>query len=90
MDRAFLVALADRADALTAPAAALDGESWQAAIFETATTLGLKPGRAFRALYLSFLGRPNGPRAGWLLAKLEQEFVLGRLREAGRIATLPA
>jgi lysyl-tRNA synthetase class 1 len=90
MDRAFLVALADRADALTAPAAALDGESWQAAIFETATTLGLKPRRAFRALYLSFLGRPNGPRAGWLLAKLEQEFVLGRLREAGRIATLPA
>ena len=38
---------------------------------------------AFNALYLAFLGRPNGPRAGWLLASLEHDFVIGRLREAG-------
>ena len=37
---------------------------------------------AFAALYLSFLGRPNGPRAGWLLAGLDQQFVARRLREA--------
>ena len=30
---------------------------------------GLPAGRAFAALYLAFLGRPNGPRAGWLLAE---------------------
>ena len=29
-------------------------------------------GRAFAALYLAFLGRPNGPRAGWLLASLDR------------------
>jgi len=46
--------------------------------------------RGFRALYLAFLGRPNGPRAGWLLAKLDAEFVLQRLREAASAATLPA
>ena len=36
------------------------------------------------ALYLAFLGRPNGPRAGWLLASLDRGFVIRRLREAGR------
>jgi lysyl-tRNA synthetase, class I len=97
MDRAFLAALSERAKELVAdrgglagPAVAADGDAWQAAIFETATEGGLKAGRAFRALYLAFLGRPNGPRAGWLLAKLEPAFVVERLREAASAATLPA
>jgi lysyl-tRNA synthetase class 1 len=96
-DRSFLAAFAKRAEklaprrgGLAGPAVAADGEAWQAAIFETATEVGLKPGRAFRALYLAFLGRPNGPRAGWLLAKLERDFVLTRLREASAPAKLPA
>jgi lysyl-tRNA synthetase class I len=33
-------------------------------------------------VYLAFLGRANGPRAGWLLASLDPEFVANRLREA--------
>ena len=37
---------------------------------------------AFGALYVAFLGRTNGPRAGWLLASLDAAFVIGRLREA--------
>jgi lysyl-tRNA synthetase class 1 len=96
-DRAFLGAFLERAKELAAdrggpagPAVAAGGDAWQAAIFETATKGGLKPGRAFRALYLAFLGRPNGPRAGWLLAKLDAEFVIQRLREAAGDATLPA
>jgi lysyl-tRNA synthetase class 1 len=96
-DRAFLHAFAQRAEklaprrgGLAGPAVGADGEAWQAAIFETATEVGIKPGRAFRALYLAFLGRPNGPRAGWLLAKLERDFILTRLREAGGDAKLPA
>ena len=95
MDRAFLAALLERAkelaedpDGVAGPAVIAGGDEWQAAIFETATAGGLKPGRAFRALYLAFLGRPNGPRAGWLLAKLEPTFVIGRLREAADAATL--
>ena len=84
--RLFLGALADvvASDApngsATGPAG---GEAWQTAIFATATGLGLPPGRAFAALYLVFLGRPNGPRAGWLLAALEPAFVTRRLRETG-------
>jgi lysyl-tRNA synthetase class 1 len=77
--RGFLRALAD-AGGVDAPAS---GEQWQAAIFAVAADHGLDAKAAFNALYLAFLGRPNGPRAGWLLASLEREFVIRRLREAG-------
>lgn len=57
------------------------GDAWQDLIFRTARDQGLASGHAFAALYLTFLGRPNGPRAGWLLASLPAEQVLRRLRE---------
>jgi lysyl-tRNA synthetase, class I len=77
--RAYLGALASGLSDVT-----WDGESVQAAIFATAAEHGLPAGRAFAALYLAFLGRPSGPRAGWLLAALDRSFVLDRLREAAR------
>ena len=77
-ERAFLTALAD-AVAATAPSG---GDAWQTAIFAAASQTGLAAGRAFGALYLAFLGRTNGPRAGWLLASLDPAFVGVRLREA--------
>jgi len=58
------------------------GDEWQAAIFTTAEQVGLPAGRAFDAIYRAFLGRTNGPRAGWLLASLDPDFVGTRLREA--------
>lgn len=60
----------------------VSGESWQDLIFRVAEEATLPVGRAFGAIYLAFLGRPNGPRAGWLLAGLDREFVAERLREA--------
>jgi lysyl-tRNA synthetase class 1 len=76
--RAFLGSLAGGA-AATGP---LGGDAWQDLIFATAGSLGLAVGRAFGAIYAAFLGRSNGPRAGWLLASLEPAFVVARLREA--------
>jgi lysyl-tRNA synthetase class 1 len=58
------------------------GDVWQARIFATAAEVGLPAGRAFGAIYAAFLGRSNGPRAGWLLASLDRAFVVRRLREA--------
>jgi lysyl-tRNA synthetase class 1 len=75
---AYLRAVADAAES----AIPTSGEAWQSVIFDTAKQLGLPAGDAFRAVYLAFLGRTNGPRAGWLLASLEAGFVLGRLRDA--------
>jgi lysyl-tRNA synthetase class 1 len=62
------------------------GEAWQTLLFATAKETGLSSGRAFGAIYLAFLGRDNGPRAGWLLAGLDQAFVLDRLRAVAAVA----
>jgi lysyl-tRNA synthetase class 1 len=83
--RAFLAHLAEEL-----PAAGAAGDDWQAAIFAAATAGGIAAGDAFRAIYLAFLGRPSGPRAGWLLASLDRAFVTQRLRDAAARATLPA
>ena len=85
-ERAWLATLADAAEE-TVPGS---GDAWQDVIFRTAATAGLEPKAAFTALYLAFLGRPNGPRAGWLLASLDTPFVIDRLREAGRIGEVVA
>jgi lysyl-tRNA synthetase class 1 len=78
--RAYLAALATAAEPDS-------GEAWQSLIFATAKERGLPAGEAFRAVYLAFLGRPNGPRAGWLLASLDPTFVTARLREAGAVGS---
>jgi len=77
--RAFLTALSV---AGSGPSAPHGGDAWQTLIFATAEQLQLPPGRAFTALYSAFLGRSNGPRAGWLLAGLDPAFVTRRLRDA--------
>ena len=54
---------------------------WQAVIFDTSSRSTSRR-EAFAAVYRAFLDRPNGPRAGWLLASLDRAFVIKRLREA--------
>jgi lysyl-tRNA synthetase class 1 len=67
------------------------GDAWQSLIFASSAKHELPARRAFEAIYLAFLGRPNGPRAGWLLASLEPEFVRSRLDEAaGAVAAASA
>lgn len=78
VQRAYLAALADAA-AVEQPAA---GDAWQDLLYRVAQVHGLASWSAFGAVYLAFLGRPNGPRAGWLLASLDPDFVLQRLRAA--------
>ncbi len=80
--RGFLRALAETARA-DAPAS---GEQWQSAIFAVAAEHGIDAKAAFNAIYLAFLGRANGPRAGWLLASLEHDFAIARLDRAGAAA----
>ena len=82
--RAFLGGLADTLTAL--PATEWVGEGLQSAIFAAAQERGLGAGAGFAALYAAFLGRPSGPRAGWLLASLDRPFVVDRLRAAGGVA----
>jgi lysyl-tRNA synthetase class 1 len=79
--RRFLARLAERASH-EEPAG---GDAWQTLIFSVATDAGVTGRRAFEAIYRAFLDRPNGPRAGWLLASLDRAFVTGRAAEAAGV-----
>jgi lysyl-tRNA synthetase class 1 len=78
--RRYLAGLGDAV--LSAAEPPESGEAWQNLIFAVAGETGLPNGKAFGALYAAFLGRTNGPRAGWLLASLDPAFVTDRLRAA--------
>lgn len=58
------------------------GEVLHSRIHDLKATMGLVPAEAFGAIYLAFLGKTSGPQAGWLLAALDREFVLRRLKQA--------
>ncbi|MFB6352469.1 MAG: lysine--tRNA ligase [Halobacteriales archaeon] len=75
--RAALDELADHV------AADLDGEALQGEIYETAKRHDVPVGDLFAAGYELFLGQPRGPRLGPLLAALDREFVIARLRGEG-------
>jgi len=57
------------------------GEDLHAKIHEIKNEMQIAPKDAFSAIYLSFLGKDSGPQAGWLLASLDQKFVIDRLKE---------
>ena len=59
-----------------------NGEDWQNLLFTVAAHEFIDAGLAFKAIYAAFLGRQNGPRAGWLLASMDLDFVIGRLIRA--------
>ena len=58
------------------------GSTWQTLIFSVAADDGVPGRQAFEAIYRAFLDRPNGPRAGWLLASLDRAFVIERATDA--------
>ena len=66
------------------------GDDWQNLIFEVAEAAAVEKRQAFAAIYFAFLGKPNGPRAGWLLANESDQFVIERLRGAGAAPQVPA
>jgi lysyl-tRNA synthetase class 1 len=69
-----------------------DADQMQNELYELAKKVGLvnadgKPSRdAFAAIYLAFIGKPNGPRAGWLLLSIDPGLVHRRLDDLGRAA----
>ena len=69
-----------------------DAGEMQNQLYEVAKKIGLvdakgKPSQdAFAAIYLAFIGKPNGPRAGWLLLSIEPDRVRRRLDDLGRAA----
>lgn len=44
----------------------------------------IAPADLFSAIYLAFLGKSMGPKAGWFISVMPRDFVLKRLEEASR------
>jgi lysyl-tRNA synthetase class 1 len=57
----------------------MDGEAVQDLLYSTAIGRGLKPKRAFAAVYKVLLGKTSGPKAGPFIAGLPPERVRERL-----------
>ena len=51
-------------------------------IYNISELVGIDSKEAFKAIYISLLGKTSGPRAGWFLASLEPQFLITRLRNA--------
>ena len=60
----------------------MDGDAIHALVYALAEESGLAAKDVFEAVYVTFLDRTRGPRAGWFLRSLEPDFVHARLREA--------
>lgn len=58
------------------------GEEIHTRLHELKTEIPIAPKELFVALYKVFLNRDSGPKAGWFLSVLSQEFVYTRLVEA--------
>jgi lysyl-tRNA synthetase class 1 len=59
----------------------LDGQALHTKLHEIKEQTGINPKDLFSAIYLSFLGKPSGPKAGWFLSVLDREFLERRLKE---------
>ncbi|MBA5942052.1 MAG: lysine--tRNA ligase [Methanophagales archaeon] len=60
-------------------------DEWHNKIYTIASTTGMDVKEVFKAIYIALLKKPSGPRAGWLLASLDLEFLKERFEAAGRL-----
>lgn len=57
-----------------------DGQWFHGAIHSAREAYGLEPKEAFQAIYRVLLGRDLGPRAGWFLSILDEQWLVNRLK----------
>ncbi|MCX6806623.1 MAG: lysine--tRNA ligase [Candidatus Berkelbacteria bacterium] len=60
----------------------LSGEELHQKIHQIKKEMKIDPREAFSAIYQVFLGKDSGPQVGWLLASLDKEFVVQRIKKA--------
>jgi lysyl-tRNA synthetase, class I len=61
-----------------------DGGAIQTFIHGQKEETGLAPIEIFKSIYLSILGKESGPKAGWLLEALDNDFLLKRFKEVSQ------
>ena len=60
----------------------MNAQEWHNRMYEVAEEANVKPSFVFKAIYVAILGQESGPRAGWLLASLDIDFLRTRFLEA--------
>ena len=63
----------------------LSAEVWHNTFYEVAALVNAEVKEIFKAVYIALLGKPSGPRAGWLLASFDANFLRKRLEAAGNL-----
>jgi len=58
-----------------------EAKDLEVAVYEKAKALGLGGKDAFAAIYTALLGKPNGPKASFLLLSLDKDFIAKRFNE---------
>ena len=62
----------------------LEGQELHSKLHEIKKEADIDPKAFFSALYLAFLGKEDGPKAGWFLSVLDKDFLEQRLEEVIR------
>lgn len=62
----------------------LDGQELHTKLHEIRKETEIEPKSFFSAIYFSFLGKDNGPKAGWFLSVLDKKFLEKRLKEVSK------
>ena len=60
----------------------LSASEWHDKIYELASAANIETKEIFQGIYMALLKKPSGPRAGWLLASLDAEFLRKRFEAA--------
>ncbi len=61
-----------------------NADDWHNKIYEVASATNMEAKEIFKAIYVVLLKKPSGPRAGWLLASLDTEFIRERFKDCYR------
>ncbi len=59
----------------------LDGQELHTKLHEIRKAMPIEPKDFFEGLYISFLGKGSGPKAGWFFSVLDKKFIEQRLAE---------
>ncbi len=62
----------------------LDGQELHTKLHDIKKETGIAPKDFFSAVYLSFLGKDHGPKAGWFLSVMDKKFLEKRLEEVSK------
>jgi lysyl-tRNA synthetase class 1 len=63
----------------------MDGDTIHTLVYALAEEVALPARALFEAIYIALLDQPRGPRVGWFLSSLDDDFVRTRFQDAAAL-----